>query len=513
VQANQAQPRAESYDVIVVGGGLGGLSAAAALAKLGRHVLLVERHDAVGGCAHAFLRGPYTFDPAVHITCEAHVGGLLDFYLRQLGVRELVNFIELDHMYGVAIGGGDPFALPTGIDAFVEANARLFPGQAAGIRKFFELSVALTLESRQLAVRLKLDDLEAAMKQFPTLFRYRTATLQQVLDEHLDDDRAKALCGASWPYQGLPPSKQSFASWAAQTAAMLDPAPQYCEGSFQRLVDAFVAAIERNGGEIVVNSPVTRIAVEEGRVGGVVIDGGDVVRAPLVVSNADAKTTCEELVGIEHFSRGYANRLRRLKPSLSAYVLYAATRTDPAETGLAGETFLHESWDHDANHRAILEGRPGGVWMSLPTLVDPTLAPEGEHLVVVSSLAAYDPAADWERERERFREELLGAGERMLPGFRDGLTFTEMATPETLRRLIGNQGGAAYGWENTPAQCTPKRLPRVTSVEGLVLSGHWTEPGTGSFRSIVSGLQTAMVLGGYESLPAVVGALGDSAPA
>jgi prolycopene isomerase len=77
------------------------------------------------------------------------------------------------------------------------------------------------------------------------------------------------------------------------------------------------------------------------------------------------------------------------------------------------------------------------------------------------------------------------------PGFRDHLSYAELATPLTFERCGGNQRGAIYGWANIPSQVASKRLGRQTPIEGLYLSGHWTEEGPGSFRAVLSGLRAA----------------------
>ena len=99
------ESRREAYDAIVVGSGVGGLSAAAVLAQHGRKVLVVERHDRPGGYAHSFQLGPYRFDAAVHLVggCER---GPIDGLLRSLGVRELCDFVRVDPFY-TAIFPGD----------------------------------------------------------------------------------------------------------------------------------------------------------------------------------------------------------------------------------------------------------------------------------------------------------------------------------------------------------------------------------------------------------------------
>lgn len=501
-------PREDRYDVIVIGGGLGGLSAAAVLSKLGRKVLLLERQDAVGGCAHAFKRGPYTFDPAIHVTGQAEEGEFMDVVLRGLGVRERVNFMKMDHMFGVDMPGLRQI-MPISREGFIEAHARHFPDQAAGIARFIELSDQFTRESQAQTTRLSLRDLDEAAKRYPTLFRYRTATVGEVLEECVSDPKARALCSAMWPYVGLPPSRVSFAIFTA-IMMMMDGSPYYVEGSFESLVAAFAHAIERDGGEIVTEAPVQKILVEDGKVSGVLTEGGVQVAAPVVVSNADATATLVEMLGVEHLSTGYARRLRRMVPSLSALILFSATTLDLSEHELAHEVFVHKHWDHDEVLRDVLDGRLGGTWLSVPTLADPSLAPAGEHLVVYTSMMPYDIGEPWESAKGRYQEMMIDEVERLIPGYRDSITFMECATPETLRNWTGAHDGAIYGWENSPQQCTPKRLPRMVNVEGLMLSGHWTEPGSGALRAIASGVQTAQILLGYESGGDLMTALGVS---
>src|SRR3954454_1132223 len=203
----------DAYDVIVVGGGLGGISAGAALAKLGKAVLLVEEHEAAGGYARAVERDGYRFDPAIHYTSQGNEGELLDVYLTLLGIRDRVSFVTSTQEYGVQFPGLRA-TLPAGVEAFIEENARQFPEHADGIRKFFQLCVDVTRESQQATQRLSLRELDQAVTQLPLLFRYRMATVDAVLDEFLEDPQARALCGAIWPYVGSPPSRASFMVYA-----------------------------------------------------------------------------------------------------------------------------------------------------------------------------------------------------------------------------------------------------------------------------------------------------------
>jgi phytoene dehydrogenase-like protein len=479
----------EAYDVIVVGAGFGGISAGALLAKAGRRVLVVDRQDGPGGYAHSFRRGPYTIDPAVHVIGQpAFVRNILDY----LGVRDRCRLVRLDDYYGAAFPGLRHRA-PAGHAAFLEATTRLFPEAAEETRRFWELCHRFFLEISQLQMQVSLADLARATEQLPTFFRYRNATLGEVLAECFHDPRAAAMAAVAWPYWGLPPSRLAFALYSQSMMASIIGFA-FCVGGFQELADAFALALERNGGELLLGSQVAKILVTDGRAQGVALADGRRFHAPIVISNADARQTFDLLVGAEHLPPPFIRRLHRMEPSLSAFSLYAATKRNLRDSGLGYETFLYRHWDHEETYRDILAGRPGGMWLSLPSVVDPSVAPPGQHVMILTSLAPYDIGRPWPEQKEAQTELLLQELDSLLPGIRDDLLFLEAATPVTLERHCLNQRGAIYGWALTPAQTASKRLPRETPVEGLYLAGHWTQEASGSFRTIVSGVNTARVV-------------------
>jgi prolycopene isomerase len=134
--------------------------------------------------------------------------------------------------------------------------------------------------------------------------------------------------------------------------------------------------------------------------------------------------------------------------------------------------------------------------MHIPTVWDESLAPPGEHLVIVQALVPsgaddLSPAVS-----AQFAEKLLDMAEGVLPGLRDHVTFVDGFSVEGQQQYPLHRFGPIYGWAASPQQVGPRRLPNRTPIEGLFLTGHWTQPGHGIWTVVLSGINVArLVLG------------------
>ena len=492
------ESRKETYDVIVIGAGLGGLSAAALLARSGKSVLVIERHDRPGGYAHFFKRKQYTFDSGVHLISGCHNRGFkggqaIYRMLDALGVTDEIEFISVDP-YTRAVFPGFSIEIPQKLESFVTSLAKVFPEEAEGLRRLTKVCLHLCEEATVANEAFAGGD--AITEKIPNFLRYRRMTLIEGLDKFIGNPRLKGIISTLWPYLGLPPSKLSFLYWSIMFIGYTVDGAYYCKGSFQNLANVLVNSLQASGGEILYKIGTKRIDVEHDQVQGVTLDNGQRITAPIVISNADARQTIHSLVGANNLPDQFLRQMDNLKPSISAFVVYIATDLDLRAIGAAHESFFFQDFDHEKNFADTLAGNITWISITVPTLVDPSLAPKGQHLLILTTLLPYDIGESWRNCKKRFSKTMLDLAGHHIPGLKKHILFIEAGSPRTMERYTLNDKGAAYGWEVSPNQVGPGRLANQSPLTGLFFSGHWTEPGGGVYAVCVSGIKTAqLVLG------------------
>ncbi len=493
---NEKEKIKSKYDVVVIGSGIGGLTSASLLAKAGKSVLVVEAHDRPGGYAHGFNRKRYHFDSGVHLTSgcgsQGYIGGqVIHKLVNAIGVADLIEFVPVNPFAQVCYPGVN-VKFPVSIDAYVATLSNLFPDQEKGLRGLLDLCLQVTEEVAKADEVLAESDHFSEMEQrLPAFHQYRRATLADVCSEFIQDPKLISLFATNWPYLGLPPSQVSFIYWATMLTGYLVDGAYYCKGGFQQYANALVTGLTQNHGDIVFKTRVDKIVVEQGKIQGLIIQSGQRIDSDIIISNADMRQTVFEMIGVEHFPKRYVQRLERMKYSTSIFAVYLATDLQVQNMDLAHENFCYQSDDHEKNFIAVENSELSFIGITVPTLIDASLAPEGEHLVMLTALFPYQTEQAWKELKPVILEQMLDRAELYLPGLKDHLLFVDAGSPETMHRYTQNHQGSAYGWQVTPDQIGPGRVANKAPVEGLFFAGHWTTPGCGVYGVSVSGMQAA----------------------
>ena len=495
----------EKYDAIVIGAGLGGLSAATMLARNGLGVLLLELHNVPGGYATSFVRGRYEFEVALHelsgIGRPDRPGTLLR-YLNYLGVGDKLEFQRLPNLYRTVIldegedGGIDlDITLPVGREAFEEKLCAAFPHEAKGIRRFVQRVFDLGRDyGRVVRQGGKTGNPATFPFRFPHLFRYLPVTAGQVLDRDVRDPRAQAALASYWGYFGLPPSQLSFLYFAIGLASYIKHLPAFPKGRSQALSNAFLATFEQHGGQARLNCGVQRITTRNGRVTGVITETGDEYTADWVISNADPITTCRNLIGEGVVPDSFFTRLQSSEIAPSTLNVYMGVARPPEELGIdEHEVFLGIGYDLDRQAERMKHIEPPGyIGVSCYNYAYPDISPPGTSIVVLLMLANGEPwhhvpPHEYVDTKNRIADAMINTVERIAPGLRENTEVIEVSTPLTNMRYASTMGGSIYGFHQPPHDNVVWRMGHRGPLEGLHFCGAWTRPGGGFETVIMSG--------------------------
>ncbi len=486
----------KKYDAIVIGAGLGGLSAATMLAKSGLSVLLLERHNVPGGYATSFVRGRYEFEIALHEL--SGIGpperrGTLYRYLDDLGVASKVEFLRMPNLYRSVFPDLD-VTLPAGREAFEARLCEVFPREAQGIRRFvqrvFDLGHDFARLTRQ---RGQVNPVTLPIR-FPHFFRYLPTTWAHVLNRDVRDPRTRAVLSQYWGYFGMPPSRISFLYFASGLAAYIRQGPAFPKGRSQALSNAFVSTLEELGGVVRFNCGVQRITTTNGRVTGVITEEDKEIAADWIISNADPITTCRDMIGQDHIPPDFFIKLQSSQVAASTVNVYMGVARPHEELDLnEHEIFVNSDYDFDRQYDQMhrLEP-PDAIAVTCYNIVYPDISPPGTSIVVLTALAYAEPwyqvpPADYVDTKNRIADGMIHLAERIAPGLREYAEVVEVSTPLTNIRYAGTRGGSIYGFNQPPHDNMVWRMGHRGPLDGLYFVGAWTQPGGGFEPAIMSG--------------------------
>ncbi len=515
------------WDVVVIGSGLGGLTAAAYLAALGRRVAVLEQHYVAGGNAHVFRRmKKFEFDVGVHYVGDCGPGGAVTRMFSGLGLDKKIEWVELDpDGFDTLIFPDLTFKVPASWDLYRERLVAAFPDDESAIHRCIDILQAVNQQQGKIRLPVDQADVPRLMQEAPAFLQWGMRTLGDLFDACGVGQKARAVIAAESGDYATPPSRTPVALHAGLLNGYFKGA-YYPRGGGQVLPAHLVDVVRSNGGEVRTRVRVERILVEGGRTCGVRLDTGEELHAPVVISNADLKRTMLDMVGEEHISPATAARIRDYRMALPFFVVYLGLDIDLRETMPRTNYWYYDSFDLEGLYTDATEGRMPEdffCFISVGSVKDPdteAIAPRGYSSLEIMTIVPADhrlwgveegPVAgeryhrnpDYRSFKDQVADRLIEGAERVIPGLREHIVWREAATPITQERYTFASGGTSYGIELAVDQFGPARPSPKTEIEGLYLAGASTVFGHGIAGVIRGGVGTASLVAGRDLLAEV----------
>lgn len=483
------------YEVVVIGAGNGGLTAACGLSQKGIRTLLLERHNVPGGCATSFRRGRFEFEVALHQLSglgSKDKPGPLYSVLDRLGVVEELEWIAMDSLYRLTVPGKIDLILKADRESVIATLSEYFPTEKDNISAFFDLVYKFAIEFIS-----TFRDEKPTPENYPVYFKYALRNTQQVLDEYFTDPLLKQTISVYWGYIGVPPRSLTFADMSMLLFSYIELKPGHLKGGSQALSSAILNKFLAAGGEARFNCGVKKILVEAGRTVGVVTEDGQAISADYIVSNASTLAVYTEMIDSEHVPAEQLEILSGSTIGPSSLTLYIGLDCEPQAVGIRETTnFIGGSADADKVFASFrqLDADDDYVLLSCYNLSDPECSPPGTSQIAVVDLKYAEPWLElppqqYFDKKYQAADKLLDKVETIFPGFREHIEEIEVATPLTHMRFLRTPGGAIYGFDQYAKDSNMFVSPR-SLIKGLYFAGAWA--GSGGFQpTLTSGFAAA----------------------
>jgi phytoene desaturase len=495
------------YDVIVIGGGNGGVSAGALLAKQGRKVLLLEQSPAIGGCCSTFEKDGYKFDVGASIV---EVIKPIEMAFAKLGTtfQQEVDLIECDPVMSIIDRDGSRMTLPKSIDATAQIISAIAPDDGRRWYQFVELMREFTDVALEAFFPVAADTLADMAKMFakhPKFFKFLplfAKSYQDVMEYYFKDERIRKAMGYQSLYFGHPPAL--IPGMFALIPYTEHRGVYYPRGGMIQIPEAFRRCGEKLGMQVKFNARVKKVKIRNRRVEGVMLADGTEITAKVVVSNINAKTLYLDLIGAEHLPALVKTGIRSYQYSKGVPMIYVGLDYTPpldSHHSLIAVTpqGVNDYWFNHVE-KGILPEKNFGL-ICWPTHADKSLAPEGHHVLNLIPEGFYRlSGTTWDEEKPRFIERTLQALDKFaIPGLMEHIKVIECTSPlDFERRLLLPEGSIYALQQDLTASAVFRPNARSRAIKGLYLTGSSTHPGGGVPTTIASGLIASNLIAQYE---------------
>ena len=488
------------YDYLFIGTGNAALTCASLLANAGYKVCMLEAHDVPGGYAHTFSMHGYEFCAQVHYIWDCGEGGKINEFLKQIGLQNDITF-ELfdedgyDHMI---MPDSTRVKIPYGWESLQRNIEAAYP-QTTGLDGFFKVVKAIRKEMANLPKQVHWWDYIVKAPFFPTLMKYRNATVQDLFDDCRVSIEARTILTAQAGDHLLPPNELSVLYFISLLGGYGSGA-YYPTRHFKYYMRRLVSFVEEHDGAVYFEEEVVNICAGDGAVTDLITRSGKTFTAKNYICNMDPQAAAG-LIGWEHFSKR-DRRLLEYDYSDTGVMVYLGLKPSyqPEKYGFGNHNTWHcFDWDMNTMWESgrKLDVEKAWLFISTPTThsSDETSTPPGGHIMEIGTFTPYAPfKAALDRSHHDYMTLKMDFAERMIdlvvehhvPDLRDHIEVKVVGSPTTNEDFCLAPLGNAYGSAMRPENTTT-RLDDRTPFKNL----YWCNASSGSpgiYGTVLTGM-------------------------
>ncbi|MBI4333729.1 MAG: NAD(P)/FAD-dependent oxidoreductase [Chloroflexi bacterium] len=484
------------YDVIIIGAGIGGLSAGLHLIDKGHKTLILEAEPTPGGLCTSFERRGFTFDTCIHWLMGCTEGGMVRRPLEKFGLLDEVRLKYLEPFATIRTPDAE-VTIGSDLSEFERFLCRLSPRDERALVRFFTQARSLPpmiVPSPEDRRKHPLRSLGILFSYWPVIrlaFQYGRHDLETFLNRFQEKERIRPYLGVFGDDCSALISFYLF-SWVHRRDLY---APAISSLDFAR---AFESKFRQMGGEIKYRTRASKVMVKDGKAAGVQLQNGEEIPARAVVSNADGYQTLFLLLGDDFVPPALAH-IYRSAPLFGSMLLVSLGVGVPLteKDAPARMTMEYPAPAPFSTRLADLERAP--FTYKVESLYNPAAAPPGKGVLLAEAVADYE---EWHRLRldpvryqqakHRAQEIAVRRAENAFPQIRGKVEFVDVATPVTFERYTSNRDGSIQGWKPSPQMMRRMYLPwKPTALPNFFMVGQWVAVGGGIPPSIMGGEKVA----------------------
>ena len=516
IQSYKKNPNVQdSYDTIIIGSGMGGLTTAAILAKEGQKVLVLERHYTAGGFTHVFKRKNYEWDVGIHYIGDVQRPNSIVKKIFDYITDDALQWADMGKVYDKIIIGDATYDFVKGTQNFKNTLYKYFPKEKKGIDRYVQLVFDATKTSQQFYME------KAAPKIVSALFgnRLRKPFLKfsdRTTDEVLrsltkDEELIKVLSGQYGDY-GLPPKQSSF-SMHASVARHYFGGASFPVGGSSQIAKTTDMVIEKGGGTILISAEVDEVLVKRNKAIGVKMKDGKEFFAKNIVSNAGIINSYKKLLPKNVVAKHkLLDQLKKVKPSVAHACLYIGLNGSPNDLKLPKTNYwiYPKDIDHDAaveKYVNDIEQDFPVVYISFPSAKDPDWKNRypNKSTIDIITLLPFELFQKWQESKwmkrnedytnfkEKIAQRLLQELYKHLPQVKGKIDCYELSTPLTTQHFVNYEKGEIYGLDHTPKRFRQRFLKPRTPIKNFYFTGQ-DVVSAGVAAALFSGLLTSIAI-------------------